>query len=321
MNHEDHEEHDDGVAGEPKGRELVPDAWRELDDTLADGPAPAATPPEARAWLADQRFLHGLLRAMHSQDAAARESRVAGILERIDAAGETKRRWLPMLLAALVLACVGLWLASPPSLPTAEAAVQRAVDQLARDVARRFRVVAHASDSADKEVMRHEFALVTSPGSRFRVSGTLGFGPLQLGEFQLGCDGTEIWGLSANGMFRRSGPLAERERLLQAFGDSIDLGYLDVHDLVQRLPGDFELATVGREVNSSGHSVLRVQATRKRADGRVRLRDAWLLCDEATGMITRLEATADLPRGASRRLSIEYLGEEPPGLVQFGRPW
>ena len=32
-------------------RELVPDEWRELDDSLADGPSPAAVPDEAKAWL------------------------------------------------------------------------------------------------------------------------------------------------------------------------------------------------------------------------------------------------------------------------------
>lgn len=306
----------------PKGRELVPDAWRELDDTLADGPAPVAVPAEAKSWLADQRFLHGLLRAMHSQDAAAREGRIAEVLGRIDAERAQRRsRWLPILAAAFVLACLGVWAALPASLPTAEAAVQRAVDELARDVARRFRLAATAVDGKGKEVLRHEFALVTRPGSRFRVSGKLGFGAVQFGEFQIGCDGQEIWVLSANGLFRRASPLAERDRLLQGLGDVIDVGYLDVHDLVRKLPADFELRCVGREADDNGRSILRIEATRRRADARVRLRSAWLLCDEANGMVTKLEVEADLPRGNSRRLSIEYLGEEPPGLVQFGRPW
>lgn len=309
-------------APSPKGRELVPDAWRELDDTLADRPAPAEVPAEAKPWLADQRFLHGLLRAMHTQDAAAREGRIAVVLDRIDAEpAQGRRRWLPILLAAFVLACLGVWWALPASLPTAEAAVQRAVDELARDVARRFRVEGIATDSSGKATLHHEFALVTRPGSRFRVSGKLGFGTLQFGEFQIGCDGQEVWAVSANGLFRRASPLAERDRLLQGLGDVIDIGYLDVHDLVRKLPADFELRCVGREADGRGRAMLRIEATRRRADARVRLRSAWLLCDEANGMVTRLEVEADLLRGHSRRLSIEYLGEEPPGLVQFGRPW
>ncbi|MGB3966319.1 MAG: hypothetical protein WBO45_06280, partial [Planctomycetota bacterium] len=111
---------------EPKGRELVPEAWRDLDDTLADGPAPAEVPAAAKAWLADQRFVHGLLRAMHSQDVAAREGRIAAILARTDtAAAEPRHRWLTVLVAACVLACLGVFWALPASLPTADAAVQR----------------------------------------------------------------------------------------------------------------------------------------------------------------------------------------------------
>ena len=73
------------AADETKGRELVPDAWRDFDDTLADGAEPAndvEVPTESKSWLADQRFLHGLLRAMNTQDAAAREARIDAILGR-----------------------------------------------------------------------------------------------------------------------------------------------------------------------------------------------------------------------------------------------
>lgn len=305
-------------ADDTKGRELVPDEWRELDDTLADGPSPAAVPPESRSWLADQRFLHGLLRAMNTQDAAAREARIAAILERIDATAPVApgRRWLTVAVAALLLACVGLWMALPASLPTAEAAVQRAVVELARDVARRFRVVGVGVDAKGEEVLRREFALVSQPGGRFRVDGRLG-----AGEFRVGSDGQELWVVAMNGAFRDAGPLAERKNLLRMFGDVIDLGYLDVHDLVEKLPGDFELAVVGREVDAAGRAVLRIEATRKRASARAQLRTAWLACDEATGMVTRIEVEVEFPRGASRRVSIEYLGEEPPGLVEFVRPW
>ncbi|MBL8753548.1 MAG: hypothetical protein JNK15_09625 [Planctomycetes bacterium] len=304
----------------PKGRELVPDSWRAFDETLADEAPDGDAPVESRSWIADQRVMHGLLRALHGQDAAAREATIDTILERIDAPSAGLRRWLPLLAAAVVLACFGLWAVLPDRLPTADAAVQRAVAELARDVARRFRVETSVADAAGKQVMHHEVALLASPGSRFRLSGKFGFGALQLGEVQVGCDGTEIWGMSANGVFRRAMPFAERDRLLAMFGDTIDLGYLDVQALVQKLPADFELKCVGRESDASGRSLLRIEASRRHTDARVQLRDAWLLCDEATGMVTRLEVEVAFPRG-TRRTSMEYLGEEPPGLVQFGRPW
>lgn len=308
---------DDKPAG-GGGRELVPDAWRELDDTLADGPAPVDVPGEAKAWLADQRFLHGLLRALHTQDAAAHEGRVAAILERIDreATVEPRRRWLVVAAVALLVACVGVWAALPASLPTAEAAVERAVAELARDVARRF--VLRVTPADGKSGPKNEFAVMARPGGRFRVEGKLNIGSMQLGQFRLGCDGEELWFVAANGAFRHTVPLAERERLQQRLGDVLELGYLDVHDLVRKLPGDFALRVVGRESNA-GRDVLRIEATRARTDAGARLRSAWLLCDEATGMVTQIEA--EIAHGsAARRVSFEYVGEEP-GTVDFRRPW
>jgi hypothetical protein len=315
--------HEDGSS-----RELVPDDWRELDDTLADGPAPADVPAPARAWLADQRAMHGLLRALHTQDAAAREARVEAILERIDGGagtgagvGEPRGRWLIVTAAALLLACAGVWLALPASLPTAAAAVQRVAHELARDVARRFQVTVSRVGGRGKEVSEHRFALVVRPGGKFRVDGRVAFGGMQFGEFTAGSDGRELWVLGGNGMLRQAVPVEEREGLERRFGDVVDLGYLDVHDLVRRLPADFELAVVGRERSADGRDVLRIACTRKQTSPRAKLTHAWLLCDEATGMITRLEAEAEFAGGGVRRLSMEYLGEEPSELAAFTRPW
>jgi hypothetical protein len=305
-----------------KGRELVSDGWRAFDETLADEPLAGDAPPEARAWLADQRTMHGLLRALHSQDAAAREGRVAAVLARIDAeaAAAPRRRWFAVAAAALLLATFGFWASLPASLPTAAAAVDRAVAELARDVARRFRVEVVRNGAGGREVARHEFELVASPGGRFRLDGRLGFGALQLGEFTVGCDGAEVWAIGGNGAFKTASPAAERDRLQQRFGDVIDLGYLDVHALVRRLPEDFALRVVGREQGRDGRSQLRIEATRQRDDARAPLRSAWLLCDEATGMVTRIEAEAGLDAG-SRRFTLDYLGEQPAGLAAFGKPW
>ena len=308
---------DDGK--EPRGRELVPEAWRELDDTLADGPAPADLPAEAKPWLGDQRYLHGLLRALHTQDAAAREARITGILERVDQERtEPRTHWLRIAVAALLMACFGIWLALPTSLPTADAAVQRAVAELARDVARRYRVTMHMGE---RGALGREFALVTRPGGRFRIDGKITFGELQLGEVRLGSDGQETWIYAANGMFRNTAPVAERERLERRLGNVLDLGHLDLHELVKKLPTDFELRVVGRESDSAGRHLLRIEAVQTRADTGARLRSAWLLCDEATDMVTRIEVEFAGVRGPARHMQIEYLGEEPPGLVDFARPW
>lgn len=311
-------EHDPTGRADRRGRELVPDAWRELDDTLADGPAPVDLPAAAKPWLGDQRYLHGLLRGLHTQDAAAREARIARILESVDQARvEPRVHWLRIAAAALLMACLGIWLALPASLPTAEAAVQRAVAELARDVARRYRVTVQMGDRGQA----HEFALVTRSGSRFRLDGKITFGDLQLGEVRIGCDGQDTWFYAANGLIRRTAPLAERERLERGLGNVLDLGYLDLHGLVKRLPTDFELRVVGRQADSAGRKLLRIEAVRTHEDARSRLRSAWILCEEATDMVTHMEVDLAAGFGPARRMQIEYLGEEPPGLVDFTRPW
>lgn len=300
---------------EPPPIEPADESWRELDDTLADGPAPAAIPAAASSWLADQRLVHGLLRALHTADAQARESRITAILQRIDAGGPAgAQRWWLVAAAALLFACFGVWLVLPDRLPTADAAMERVVAELSRDVDRRFHVALVSTTPAGKE-LRFELPLVTRPGMHFRIDGKL-----PIGSFQLGCDGEELWLLSANGLWRRAGPLDERERLLQGLGDVLDLGYLDVHELVQKLPADFELTVVGREQTADGPQ-LRIEARRRAGTGAGRLRSAWLLCDEASGMVTRLEIETDLGRGARRHLTLQYLGEEPAGLVDYRRPW
>lgn len=302
-----------------------PGAWSEFDDTLADGPAPAAVPEAARPWLCQQRVLHGLLRAMHTADAAGREARIARLLERLQqeelvAATPPRRHWLAVAAAALVMAAMALWAWLPEQLPTAEAAVQRAIGQLLRDVDRRFRLEVLAVDAEGQPQAQHEFALVTRPGGQFRVEGKLAFGELKLGEWRIGSDGQELWVLPAHGMFRRAVPLAEHEGLMQGFAGVLDLGYLDVHRLVARLPQDHALRVVGRELQADGRVLLQVEGTARAVGSRLG-QQLVLHCDEATGMVTRIEADAALPGGLRHRLRFYYLGEEPAGLVDYRRPW
>lgn len=316
----------DGQGG--RGRELVPDAWRELDDTLADGPAPIEVPVEAKPWLADQRFVHGLLRAMHSPDVAAREGRVAAILAAIDRERVLvgpRRHWLAVAAAALLLACLGVWVALPSAEPTAVAAVERAAAELGRDVVRRYSLEIRNDGDNARSAALHEFELFTRPGSRFLLRGKFGFGAVQFGEVRLGGDGKETWFTAGNGMIRNAVPMAERERLLQQFGQALDVGYLDVHDMVKRLPGDCELQVVGRETDADGRSVLRIEARGRRA-ARARVQQAWLLCDEETGMVKRLEIEGERRVQGARgmghgRMTLEYRGEVPNDEIDFRRPW
>lgn len=317
-----------GNGGEPgRGRELVPDAWRELDDTLADGPAPMTVPPEAKPWLAEQRFVHGLLRALHSPDVAAREGRIAAILGAIDRERmrSPRRHWFAVAAAALLMACTVVWLSLPPHSPTAVAAVERAVAELSRDVVREYRLEIRNDGEAGRPAAQHEFELLTRPGGRFLLQGRLAVGQLQFGELRLGADGTEVWvtggrGPGGTGMLRHAVPMQERERLMQQFGNLLDVGYFDLQDLVRRMPADCELQVVGSEVGSDGRSRLRIEA-RGRANGRGRVHRATLLCDEASGMIERLEVEGDRRRAGLGRMVLQYVGERAVESVDFRRPW
>lgn len=312
--------HDPGFG--PADDETAAD-WRACDDTLADEPAMDPI-PAAKRWLADQRFVHGLLRAMNTADAAAREGRVTAILQRIDGtrtgSADVRRHWLLVAAAALAIAALGLWLALPPRLPTADAAVLRAVAELSRDVDRRFHITIEMGDHSGKPQLIQEFALVARPGSRFRLDGKFAFGTFQLGELRIGCDGQELWALPANGLFRRAVPLAEHEQLLRGFGNVLDLGYLDVHEFVARLPEDFDLQVTGRELGTSGRGEL-VLTGRPRPGSRSALRSLRLQADEASGMVTQIEAESDSGRGFRRLVRIVHLGTESPGLVDYRRPW
>lgn len=315
----------EGAGGHGRGRELVPEGWRELDDTLADGPAPMAVPPEAKPWLAEQRFVHGLLRALHSPDVAAREGRIAAILGAIDRERlrSPRRHWFAVAAAALLMACTVVWLSLPERVPTAVAAVaavERAVAELSRDVVREYRLEIRNDGEAGRPPAQHEFELLTRPGGRFLLQGRLGFGQMQFGELRIGADGTEVWVTGGNGMLRHAVPMQERERLMQQFGNALDVGYFDLHDLVKRLPADCELQVVGSEVGSDGRSRLRIEA-RGRAAGRGRVHRATLLCDEASGMIERLEIEGDRRRAGLGRMVLQYLGERATDGVDFRRPW
>ncbi|HEU4420265.1 MAG TPA: hypothetical protein VFT55_15115, partial [Planctomycetota bacterium] len=266
---------------------------------------------EAKGWIAEQRLMHGLLRAMHTADAPAREGRIATLLERIDREARLtpRRQWVRVLAAALVLACVGVWFVLPASLPTANAAVERAVKELARDVNRRFRLEVLGAGNTGAE-----FLLVTHPGNRFRVDGKIAFGKAMI-EVRLGCDGQEVWWLSTNIPLRDAFPFAERERQrMPVLHGALDLGYLDVHNLLQKLTEEFDVSVVDRVKDAKGESRLRLAAQRRGASGRPR--SLRLQCDEETGMVTRIEID-----DATGTLRFEYLGEEPAPFVNYQRPW
>jgi hypothetical protein len=286
-----------------------PEEWSEHDETLADQTVEGLPPEAARRWLLEQRFVHGLLRAMNT-DAGTREARVDAILDGIQV-----RRRVPALLsmaAALLLLAVG-WavFGRGQELPRAEACVSRAIEHLQKPLDRRFH--GNVRSRGLMSFRDHfDFTLTARPGMRFLIDGDLA---------KIGCDGTELWILFAlpQGMKPFHVPLAQRETLLARMGDVLDLGYLDVEALLQRLPKTFDLKVEGREAGANGLGTqVRMLATRLPGEQGERIESIAILFDEADGMVTRLEIHAKPHPGATVTTVLEYVGtvELPPNAYQ-----
>lgn len=310
----------DSAAGD---RSAGDSKWHELDDTIADGPSPAEVPEEAREWLAEQRTMHGLLRAVNTADASARESRVESVLARIDAHDTRahRRHWFAVAAAALLLATLGMWFASPQSLPTAEAAMARVADQLSLNVDRKFQVKLSTASQKRPERVFHEFVLTVRPGMRFLIEGRFAFAGLRIADGRIGCDGETVWVEPNSHRNRRSGPLADRERLLAGLGDILDTGYLDLNYLIGRLPSNFDLRVVDRSEDEQGQHLLHIKAHRRLRSGALRVRSAELIVNELTGIVMHLDAQVRLEGGGMRRVLVDYLGQPTAGEVDYSRPW
>lgn len=283
------------------------------DDSLADDVAPP--PAEARPWLAKQRFVHGMLRALNTADADAREARVQAVLDRLQ---PRARRWPIFLVAAaaVVLALFSAWQFWPgfAAMPRAEAMVARALASLAQPIDRAFEL--HVDFERGARRMERKIEVVMRPGRRFVATLE---GPL--GKMQVGCDGERVWLRPQTGTFKMDVPYAEARRLTERMGDVLDLGYLDLEQLLRRLPQDTELRSVGRE-----DGCVRVEATGTVALRNLEVRSISVLVDDRTGMVRAIEATAiGKPEGGRKaleaRLRYRHTGDPALGDDAYRRPW
>lgn len=300
--------------------------WRELDDTLLDGPSPADVPGEARQWLADQRMMHGLLRAVNTVDATAREARVESVLASIDQDGmkASRHHWLAVAAAALILATVAMWIAAPSSLPTAEAAIARVINQMSLDVDRKFHIKLSRAGRRRPEKIFSEFDLTVRPGMRFLIEGRLSIPALDGVKGRVGCDGQTLWSEADDGSRRRHRPLSNGQVVLDYLGGILDGGYLDLHSLIERMPDAFELQVSGRSDDASGRPQLHIEARRRgrrSSAGFARWRSAELTVDEMTGLVTHLDVPLRMAGGSVRHVLMDYLGQPAAGAVDYSRPW
>lgn len=320
---------------------MDPELFTHLDDTLDDSTTPTAVPPEARRWLAEQRLVHALLLAAQPRTAARGEATVASVLDRLerpDAAaqplqllrgGAGWRRWAVVAAAAALLSILLVRAFAPSEVPTAAAAMQRAVSVLGQDLDHRFQLTVDGIDGGEGRPRLHqEFELVSRPGMRFLVEGKLSFGTFQFGDFRCGCDGAQLWFQPANQLFRRAVPLAEAEKLLALMGNVLDLGYLDVHAFIERLPEQYELEVIGRQDDADGRRLLRIEARARPRDGTSPAADpmpqpgaGWLLFDEDSGMVVQFEFDVGAGHGGRQVVRFVHRGSAASGAVDYRRPW
>lgn len=288
--------------------------WSELDDTLADGLAPAEVPPAARSWLAGQRFVHGLLRGLQAADAQSREARIDAVLERTRPT-RPAGRWGLVAAAAAGLVVVVLWSVLPAKTLSAAEAVERAAAKLGENVDRRF--LLDVTDAIGGGAgMRAEFVLTARP-QRFLADGKIMRAGQKFADFRVGCDGERVWFRPANGAFQRDLALADADRLTSVFGGALDLGYFDVHSLLDRLAADATLTAGGEERGAGGERLMRIEARRGEA-GRMPFRALRLWYDLDTGMVVRIEGNGER-RGVTHQAVFRYVGVVTD--VAYQRPW
>lgn len=295
------------------------DRFSEVDDTLQDDAA-AQVPAEARGWVAEQRFVHGLLRSLHGMDAASNEARVRAVMDAVRAEPTVRMRAVPRFVAAaaaVLLAVAGWWLLQGDRMPSAEAAVARAASVLGEEVDRRFLLRIERKPEPREQGAPNPpglpgsafwlptaFEMTTRPGRRFLATFEAVFGPITCG-----CDGTTVWLRSDSGLVPpREVPLAEADALLARLGGPLELGYLDILGIVQRLPEGFELASTGRVESDDGSPLVRIEATRLPESMQKSIQGVVLHCDEDTGMVTWIEVLCTGRKGESMRITMEYQG-------------
>ena len=292
---------------------LEPEDRFGADDTLAEDTEVVNVPLEARPWLAQQRFVHGMLRALHTADADSREARVQAVMHELDAQPSIWRRFATAaaVFVAAAIALYALW-PDPARLPRAEAMVAKAIAALDQPIDREFELVVDIERAGRHSERRMQITL--RPGRRFLVSAE---GPL--GKFNAGCDGETVWFQPAVGVFRMDVPLAEARRLTERLGDMLDLGYLDLETLLRRLPQDTELRCVGREPGG-----IRVEAIGTVKLRHLELRSIQMVVDDRGGMLREIDATAGSEartREVGAHLRYRHVADHQLGEAAYRRPW
>ncbi len=290
------------------------------DETLDDGDVAPPVDAAARAWVVEQRFVHGLLRTLHTADAESREARIDAVLARLPRRGA---RVIPMPMlaaaAALLIVAFGIWFwPRGAALPRAEAMVALALDRIDEPVDRRFELTFEQQGGEMAEQLRSHYEFTLRPGNRFRIVGQ----STLFGRFEFGCDGETLWAHAGTNV-RLSKPLSEQQEFEQMLGMLLEVGFLDLHGVLATLPVEFALHTVGREPprEVGGPARVRLVAERTAAQAQQKLQRVELLLDEPDGLVDWMQLESEPRPGVRRIFRFRYVGVVEDGEALYRRPW
>lgn len=278
------------------------------DETLDGASAPEPVTPDQKSEVMRQRFVHGMLRALYSQDPDAREARVGRVLAGIGGPG-LGGRFSPLrhpFAAAAGLLVLGALVASYlvflyRPVPRVDALMARAMSAHQMQVDRRYEVIMQLRDESVAPMIPRRLDVTLRPGHRFLVETRSRFGA-----FRAGCDGTTLWlqsGMLPEQVLKM--PLADAPLLNKQLGGAMDVGYFDLEWLLGMLPKTCTVTVIGRE----GDGLVRVQAEGIVGIRDGRLRSAVLLVRESSGVIERLEIDTAGAQHMASKVVFSYLGE------------
>jgi len=300
---------------------------------LSGGDAPSPDDLILRDWIARQRFVDGVMRAVRTPT-ETQEATIRDIMSRLGDDRPMPLSWsrpqpkphrMMLVLAASLLVGMLFWptVFSEP-LPEAHASVLRGASLLREEGERCF-AVSLLTSSQGHAKPEQNLELTMRPGRRFVVHGALQLGPIRFDEMRFGCDGNEFWfeapAPDASEPIRRAGPLEEAPSLLRGIGSVLDMGLLDVHAFVTQLPKTFALKTTKRTFDAYGRNLVHVEATGAPARPGFCLQRAEVVCCEESGTIVRLDVEGNDGLGTEHRLSFSDLGPRVADDRLYRRPW
>ena len=304
---------------------------RLVDELLSEEPGEPRPPlsPRVRRRFALQQAMHGLLRSLHSADAAAREARIARVMAAVHRQGPEllavlrRGRWRLAAAAAILLVGLALLTTWAPWSSYFEsealAVVARAASHLESVVNHEFRGrVTFENAAGDAMFQGLNFRLVTGGKGRFVVESQ--------GAVPLPVRGPVRLGLAQGRRWLRFGTQPRVDLTDSALPPilplgQLDLGMLELDQVLRQLPGAFEIKRWGRLNPAPPDAPAQIEVSAVPRPGAAvrgprfsRVQRIDLIADEATGLLRRFEILADAPSRRDApghghvRLIVEHIG-------------